>query len=312
MKKLDLIFDTDVGSDCDDMMALAYLIYAKRNLNVSIKAITHCNGCVDGIPTIRAMFRHLGEECAPVGSVAVPSEAYDDYAKQVAERFADTSDRQEAPNAVSVLRRALCNSEEAVICAVGPFTNIAALLTSKGDEISKLDGVELVRKKCKRIVIMGGRFDVREPEWNARADAPATKTMVALCPVPIVFVPFEAGYNMITGGPLMDTYGQSTPLTMSFFLHSGVIEKGGQHSWDPITAVYAIEGCLDFFEESDACTVTVEDDGTTVVSGKGGMHTIISIKNHSGLTEQQCKDRIASYLDSCAVKVYLESFENKK
>ena len=29
MKPINLIFDTDAGSDCDDMMALAYLIYAE-------------------------------------------------------------------------------------------------------------------------------------------------------------------------------------------------------------------------------------------------------------------------------------------
>ena len=38
MEKIDLIFDTDAGSDCDDIMAMAYLLYAKRNLNINIKA----------------------------------------------------------------------------------------------------------------------------------------------------------------------------------------------------------------------------------------------------------------------------------
>ena len=37
MKKIELLFDTDAGSDCDDMMALAYLAYAEKNLNVDIR-----------------------------------------------------------------------------------------------------------------------------------------------------------------------------------------------------------------------------------------------------------------------------------
>ena len=37
MKNLDLILDTDVGLDCDDMVAIAYLIYAKKNFGLNIQ-----------------------------------------------------------------------------------------------------------------------------------------------------------------------------------------------------------------------------------------------------------------------------------
>ena len=36
IKMKDIIFDTDFGSDCDDVMALAYLIYAEKQLDTRI------------------------------------------------------------------------------------------------------------------------------------------------------------------------------------------------------------------------------------------------------------------------------------
>jgi hypothetical protein len=55
---MDIILDTDLGSDCDDAMALAYLIYASKRLGIDIKAITHSNGCKEGPSVIASVLRH--------------------------------------------------------------------------------------------------------------------------------------------------------------------------------------------------------------------------------------------------------------
>ena len=124
----EIIFDTDFGADCDDTMALAYLIYAEKYLDARIKAITFSNGNADGIAAIRAFVRDLGREAIPVGAPARAVPSYDVYCKKLAERFGDESDRRPAENAVSVIRRALADSDSAIICGVGASTNIAALL----------------------------------------------------------------------------------------------------------------------------------------------------------------------------------------
>ena len=312
MKTLDLIFDTDVGSDCDDMMALAYLVYAKRYRNIRIKAITHCHNCPNGIPAIRALFRHLGEDIPPLGKMPGEQVARNNYSRAVAERFGMEEDFAPTPDAVKVLRRALAESEDAVLCAVGPFSNIAALLESTGDEISPLDGVSLVREKCAKVVVMGGCFvpsaDGRpSPEWNARVDIAATQTMVRLCPVPLVFSPYELGENMLTGKPMMDKYGGDTPLSLSFLSFSDTAAKGGRHSWDPATAVYAVEGAGDRFEESPRGTVTVDDEGRTIMhADPAGLHSVLRIKMHDGMSLQACKNEIAAYIDGCAMRVHDE------
>jgi len=315
MNRLDLIFDTDVGSDCDDMMALTYLVYARRYRNVDIKAITHCHNCPNGVPAIRALFRHLGENIPPLGKMPGEQVVRNNYSRAVAERFGMEEDFAPTPDAVKVLRRALAESENAVLCAVGPFSNIAALLESDGDEISPLDGVSLVRERCAKVVVMGGSFvpsaDGRpSPEWNARIDIAATQTMVRLCPVPLVFSPFELGENMLTGKPMMDQYGEKTPLSLSFICFSDTLARGGRHSWDPATAVYAVEGVGDLFEEGPRGTVTVDNEGRTILTpNPTGLHSVLRIKIHDGMSLQACKNEIAAYIDECAMNVYEECMQ---
>ncbi len=309
MKPIDFILDTDVGGDCDDMMALAYLVYAQRNLGVHIKAVTQCNACPGGPDLIRTFFEHIGEPVPAIGGPVGNAANADNYCTKVLNRFGD-GDIRTYPDSVSVLRRALVDSENAVLCAIGPLNNIAALLESKGDEISPLDGVALVREKCVKLVVMAGGFVKEEdgrnrPEWNALCDVPATKATVQLCPVPLVFLPFEAGLDMLTGGPLMDKYADTTPLTLSFYLTGDTKERGGRHSWDPATLVYAVEGCKDFFDESPRGTVIVDEEGRTeMTADPNGQHSFLTIKAHDGMTAQQCKDQIAAYIDGLSLIVH--------
>lgn len=303
MEPIKLIFDTDVGADCDDMYALAYLAYAERSLGLQIKAITHSNGCDEGLAVIRSFFSFLGEPIPPLGR-AHGIESHDGYCRAVAERFASSEDYADAPDAVSVLRRALVECDRAVICGVGPLMNLAALLESGPDEISGLDGVSLVRERCERVVVMAGRFDIPEPEWNAKVDAEATRTLVRLCPVPIVFSPFELGSDMITGGPLMDKYEEENPVSMSFCRYGRVKEKGGRHSWDPATVLYAVEGCGELFEESARGRVKVDADGTTTFCEGDGLHSVISVKCPEGVSEAAAKARVAARLDECALRLF--------
>lgn len=314
MKPIDFILDTDVGGDCDDMLALAYLTYARKHLNVNIRAVTQCNACPGGGDLIRTFFDHLHEPVPAIGGPVGDAKNYDNYCTLVLNHFGDGEIRT-YPDAVTVLRRALAESENAVLCAIGPLNNIAALMESQADGISPLNGVELIRQKCAKVVLMAGGFvcgkDGRPtPEWNALVDIPATKKTVSLCPVPLVFLPFETGLNMLTGGPLMEKYGEDTPLTLSFirYPHDHTQEVGGRHSWDPATLLYAIEGCGEWFDESPRGTVFIDDEGRTIMAeNTDGLHSYLTIKAHDGLTEQQCKDSIAAYLNKCALKVHADA-----
>ena len=111
-KNINVIFDTDAGSDCDDMMALAYLIYARRQLGANLLAITHCLNGNYGIPAIRAFFRHYGEPMPNVGKAVNGVTLPDKYCYAVSDRFGISEDLAHVTDALSVLRRALAESEE--------------------------------------------------------------------------------------------------------------------------------------------------------------------------------------------------------
>jgi hypothetical protein len=103
----------------------------------------------------------------------------------------------------------------------------------------------------------------------------------------------------------MEKCGTETPLSMAFVSYSEARAHGGRHSWDPATAVYAIEGEKDFFKLGNSGTVTVDAEGRTFFTeAEDGLHTILSVRTGNGLTEQQSKDRIAAYIDDCSMQVY--------
>lgn len=303
MEKIDLIFDTDAGSDCDDIMAMAYLLYAKRNLNINIKAVTHCLSTTYGVPAMRSFFRYFKEEIPEVGKMVGGATLKDGYCKEMAEKFAAKEDYEEAPDAAKVLRRALATSEtKCVICAVGQFTNIAALMESTADEISPLNGVELVKEKCSKFTIMAGKFKedetgTRTADWNIKWDVPATKTFFELSPVPIVILPSETGKPVITGEDAVKKYGDSNPLTQSFLVwHGG--EISGRHSWDPMTAIYAVEGTREFFNESEKGNVSLTDEGVTYFEPcNEGKFTILTLKSNDVIPT------IEKYIDDCAESI---------
>jgi len=305
---MDLIFDTDAGSDCDDMMALAYLIYAQRMGYVQLKAITHCQSTPYGVPAIRAFFRYFGEPCPPIGRMVGGVELQDRYCKTVAEKYANEADYRDAPEAVPLLRKTLAECEDkCVICGVGNFTNIAQLLMSQGDEYSSLDGVSLVKEKCERFVLMAGKFktkltDNNPADWNIRCDVPSAKTMFEMSPVPFVILPSETGKFMLTGKAACDKYGDKNPLTKSFFEFFNA--RNGRHSWDPAVAVYCAEGVKEYLCESEPGYLTVDDLGVTdFTPDVNGNVVLLNINIKENMTEQECKNEMALYIDSCVEEV---------
>lgn len=305
---IDYIFDTDAGSDCDDMMALAYLAYAQKNRLIDIKCVTYSHVSPDGPAALRAFFRNIGLAVPPIGRMMHGKAINDNYCFEIANKYATEEDRIPATDAVSVLRKALTESENAVICAVGPLTNIADLMLSKPDEISSLNGVELVKAKCSRVVVMAGEFTPEEgknikTEWNVLCDIDACRTVASLCPVPMVWLPWETGIEMKTGRPLMDKYGEETPVSLAFFKYPWV-DADGRHSWDPATALYSVEGAKDFFLENVG-HVTVDEAGITVLNkNEDGKHTVLTMLSKAGKTEPQVKAECAAYLDRCAISAY--------
>ena len=73
-----------------------------------------------------------------------------------------------APDALQVYRSTLSQVPEnsVTLVAIGFATTMLELLESPGDIWSPLSGKELVNKKLKKLIYMGGREDFHHVEWD--------------------------------------------------------------------------------------------------------------------------------------------------
>ena len=319
-EKIPVIFDTDLGNDVDDAIALAMLYRYADEGKVNLLAMGLSKegeapaACLD-------IFNHwYCLQDTPVGIIrdAVVCGNEDcNYAvtlsrmKELGGRYLyprdKTIDHTELPEAVNIYRKALSRAEDAsvVMVVVGFATNMARLLETGADEYSDLSGKELVARKVKSLVVMAGSFDgTAHSEYNVQMDVNSYKTLVSQWPSDIVFIPFELGINVLYPASSIETgYREGHPLTAAYrdFLRMPY----DRPCWDPAALFYAVEGG-DLFRESRRGTVTVADDGETRFSpDRNGRHKYLSVNEKNA---EKMSARIVSlcerYERDCDEKLY--------
>ena len=153
-----------------------------------------------GPPCLDAINTFYGRPDIPIGTLS-HGLAYNDspYNRQIAEEF--PHDLDNVWDATDLYRKVLSEQPDTsvVVITVGYMTNIAGLLQSKADEFSELNGIELVRKKVKNWVCMGGRFPEGGSETNATSDTPTTKYAIENWPRPILFSGYKIGAKINSG-----------------------------------------------------------------------------------------------------------------
>lgn len=173
-----VLLDTDIGSDIDDALALAYLLRQPRCELVGITTVS-------GQPQERASLadavcRAGGREDIPIHagtSAPLLTEQNQPYAPQSAALVSGGWPHREftPSTAIDFLRETIhARPGEVTLLAIGPLTNLA-LLFALDPEVPRL---------LKELVLMGGwYFDRPQPEWNIRCD-PHAAAMVFAAPVP--------------------------------------------------------------------------------------------------------------------------------
>ena len=297
MEAKKIIFDTDLGSDCDDVIALDLLLSAVKAGECELIGVTYSYFCYAACGCIYEILREYGYESIPLGKMPIPEgkeEFKGSYAYPVVEKFgkADTPKYEDVPDAVPVLRKLLSENEDVTLVVVGSMTNVAALIESEPDGISPLDGKELMKKSVREIAVMGCSFrhqDARNPqsyaiaedgtlkpvcEWNILCDIPAARKMFDTCPVPITCSPFELGFNLYSGQPIYDAGKGKTPDSYSMEVYGCCTH--GHHSWDPATAFYALYGALPYFYRTVKGKITIDENGFSYFDAShGGKHCLI-------------------------------------
>ncbi len=263
-----IILDTDMGSDCDDVGAMALLhAYADMGMAEIIGCIYSSGKVPFGAGIIEAINIYYGRPQIPIGAY-YGDEVGDPKDKMTAEKLArDTiafknkiihnSDTEEQ---TQLNRRLLVQAEDSSITyiTIGHTKGLYELLVSQPDEISPLNGAELVALKIDRWIALGGlkaRNDGNHfvKDWNFYFNntAPYTKYLVENFPCQAYFV--DAGSKVLTGKSLINTPAGNIVRTAYRDWLWEVFKKPLEHqrpSWDLAAVYFAVEGLGDFLQNA--------------------------------------------------------------
>jgi len=291
-----LIFDTDMGNDCDDVLALGMIHSLQSRGECELLAVTITKDHPLAAPFTDAVNTFYGRGEIPIG---VCDSGVTDHAGKFnvlaenKERFPhDLVSGEDAPGAVALLRRTLAAQGDGsvVIIQVGFSTNLANLLSSQRDAASDLSGLELVRQKVRLLSIMAGAFtqiagktgDLYDhEEYNVVKDIPAAQRLVADWPTPIVWSGFEVGialpyphqsilrdYNYIDHHPLAEAYTVYMP------------PPHNRPTWDLTSVLHAVRPTGGYFDLSPSGRVTVTVTGlTTFEPAEGGRDRYLILRD---------------------------------
>jgi purine nucleosidase len=256
-----LIIDTDLFSDVDDVGALAVAhAFADRG-EANFAAIGINTPSRWGHRAARVIGAHYGRAETPIGALLPldDSLAEIDYARHICDHFPGAASEAEVRPAVSVFREALANAPDngVTVVSIGFFPNLVALLRSEPDRFSPLKGAELVRRKVREAVVMGGEFPEGK-EFNIASFPDEARAFLAEWPVPIVFVGFEVGVDVITGRSFPPGAERNSPVAAAYRRYAG---GRGRASWDLIAVSLAVRGTGPYLSLSESGTLSVDQAG---------------------------------------------------
>ncbi|MCX6895408.1 MAG: nucleoside hydrolase [Verrucomicrobia bacterium] len=274
-----IIFDTDIGNDVDDVLALAVLHALQTRGACELLGVTVTKRDELAGPFVDALNTFYGRPGIPIGCTRAaltnkPSkflplaDLKDGGQFRYPHRLLRSSD---APEATRLLRSILSRQPDGsvVLVQVGWFSNLAALLDTPGDADSSLPGRELVRQKVRLLSVMAGEFKVlnnvrRSLEFNVINDLPAAKKLAAGWPTPVVWSGYEIGIAVPYPAVSIERdfgYVLHHPAAEAYHLYQP--PPHNRPTWDLTSVLYAVFPNRGYFDLSPPGRVEVEADGCT-------------------------------------------------
>lgn len=257
-----IILDTDIASSTDDLFAMQLLYrYASQGrcnlLGVVVDRMGDTNAAIAdlmnnyyGFPTLPiALERNGTNERFCYINYTPLAQATDSNGNLL---FARTyRDYSSLPDGYILYRRLLANAPDGsvTIMLTGIPSTIANLLTSGADQYSSLSGVELVRRKVKRLYFMATKLEPGSEQdvsagYNRMMHPEAARTLIQLWPddVDVILSPSAVG-NMVEYAPeqvISDIdWTDIHPLKQVYMRFNC---NTGQRMWDPMIPLQEIEG----------------------------------------------------------------------
>ena len=277
-----VIFDTDMGNDIDDALALAMLHALESRGECRLLGVTLTNPAPNAGPYTSLVNRFYGRPDIPIGiSREVRKEGADHKYLDAGVNAAPAHLRktnEKFEDAVPLLRRLLAQSKEKVVLVqVGFSENLAALMDTKGDAHSPLDGMALIRAKVSLLSIMAGDFATNKPEYNVRVNVPVAKRILETWPTPTVVSGFEIGKELLFPATSIENDFRATPwnpVVESYRAYQKM--PYDRPTWDLTSVLAAVRPDAKYFDLSPRGGVVVDEKGaTTFRAGAGDRQYLI-------------------------------------
>lgn len=297
---LPIIFDTDVGNDVDDVLALGMIHALQSRGACKLLAVTVTKDHELAGPFADAVNTFYGRPKIPVGVVRKGATRDEGKFLGLARDYPHALKKSaDAPDAVALLRKVLASQADGsvVIIQVGFATNLARLLQSPADETSPLTGKELAAKKVKLVSAMFGAYKLdgvsTHREYNVTEDLPTAKTFVSEWPSPIVFSGFEVGQAVTFPAVSIEKdfgYVRKHPLAEAYRRYSPPPHE--RPCWDLTSVLYAVYPDRGYFGLSRTGKVIVEGAGITRFSAAaGGRHRFLTVSKEQA---ERCRETFAN------------------
>jgi inosine-uridine nucleoside N-ribohydrolase len=258
--KIPVILDTDIGTDIDDVFALALIL---KSPELELLGVTTVSG--DTQARARLAAKLLWEAGGAYRKVPVyagePGTPQPIYQARWATPF--TSPALHANGAVNFLRREINRRPGAItVIAIGELTNLAAVLQSDPSTAQKI----------KRIALMGGSVargyapdSKPDPEWNIKSN-PRAAQMVFSSGVPILMAPLDVTAMLqLDAAGRRRVFTQLTPMTNALMILYYLWGKETPTLFDPMAVAMLIDPGLCQTQER---AIAVDAQGfTRVVEG---------------------------------------------
>lgn len=324
--KIKLIYDGDVGPDPCDFSTLSMLHeYHKKGMIDLVGVIGETPDPF--VASTFSVYNQFYGNDIPIGAFNSDPEGVrinDDIKKNYHEtmshwcytnpnesiykRFGNskTKTADDVPHSVAMYRQLLSQAADnsITIYAAGPLFTFPALFESPGDQHSPLTGMELLKKKVKEFVFMGGWFPNSsdspwygstgaEYNWWAMGSKNTTKTTleaIVAMEKPVTYVGAAQGPRILVGKEMAARLGRENPTTESYYQFKRTAEipedsedgspvlKFDNPAFDDIALFYAVEGGVGQYFDRVRGRIQVDEKGANTWVVGDGNESYITIK----------------------------------
>lgn len=302
-----VIYDTDMGPDIDDALALAMLHSYEKLGKIELAAVTVSRNSVPGAQYSDAINTFFGRPDIPIGINRKSGAYFDDrqfYPKMAGTWPQDVADQQ-IEDGFKLQRRimaeALAAGRPVLLIQTGFSGNVSQLLDSPPDSISPKNGVELARDSVSLLSIMAGSIELGIVEFNIEHEVGPARNLFAKWPGPMAVSPFELGnaitypyrairdqLNWVDRHPVKEAYE-----FQDLQWHVDAPPYYDMRSWDLTSVIEAVEPDAGYFLTSAPGTMVVDGTGRTKFRPGSGQHYVLDrAKQYSGEQRQRVVNRM--------------------